>query len=246
MHRALVLLLAPLALAACAAEPPRLQPARVIETPAPPPRGHLAERADLLTGPRVMSERTHDRELFMYGNTAARARLLVAGCANGRRCAGTDVVRTAMVGCPPTDAEIWFLPTLRPSGADLDTAPTHRGAAVWRQAVADLRPRFAIVFRTGPAPRVRATGRDVAAARRFARTAGLPFESGEPSGLAAWTTSVRPRTTAITVELPGERASPRRAVRVAYALDRLSGTRFAAGALQERLGMIRHHRDPRM
>ena len=156
-----------------------------------------------------------------------------------------------MVGCPPTDAEIWFLPTLRPSGADLDaaptgTAPTHPGAAVWRQAVADLRPRFAIVFRSGPAPRVRATGRDLAAARRFARTAGLPFESGEPSGLAAWTTAVRPRTTSITVELPGERASARRAVRLAYALDRLAGTRFAAGALQERLGMIQHHQDPRM
>ena len=188
MHRALVLLLAPLALAACAAEPPRLEPARVVEPPALPPRGHLAERADVLTGPRVMSERTHGRALFMYGNTSARARVLVAGCANGRRCAGTDVVRTAMVGCPPPDAELWFLPTLRPSGADLDAAPTHPGAAVWRQAVADLRPRFAIVFRTGPAATVRAIGPDLAAARRFARIAGVPFERAAPRGLAAWTT----------------------------------------------------------
>jgi len=134
-----------------------------------------------------MSERTHGRELFMFGNTTSRPRLLVAGCVNGRRCAGTDVVRTAMVGCPPPDAEVWLLPTLRPSGADLDAVPTHPGVAVWRQAVADLRPRFAIVFRTGPAARVRATGPDVTAARRFARIARLPFDGAAPRGLTAKT-----------------------------------------------------------
>ena len=194
-----------------------------------------------------MSERAHGRELFMYGNASARARLLVAGCANGRRCAGTDVVRTAMVGCPPTDAEIWFLPTLRPSGADLDVR--HARATQAPPSGARPSPTCARASRSCSAragARVRATGPDLAAARRFARTAGLPFERGAPPGLAAWTTTVRPRTTSITVELPGERASARRAVRLAYALDRLAGTRFAAGALQERLGMIQHHQDPRM
>ena len=102
------------------------------------------------------------------------------------------------------------------------------------------------MFRAGPTAAVRAIGPDLAAARRFARTAGVPFARGAPHGLAAWTTSVRPRTTSITVQLPGERASARRAVQLAYALDRLAGTRFAAGALEERLGMIQHHRDPRM
>ena len=245
MHRVLLVLLAPLALAACAADPAPLQPARAVAPPALPPQSHLSARADIFPGPRVMTGRTHRRAVEMHGVTDARSRVLVTGCANGRRCAGSDVVRTATVGCPPPDAEVWYFRTLDPAGADLDTNPAHPGAAAWRQAVADLRPRFAIVFRTGPAPRVRATGPNLAAARRFARIAGLPF-GGAPGGLAAWTTSVRPRTTSITVELPGERVSARRAVQLAYALDRLAGTRFAAGGLQERLRMIQFGQDPRM
>jgi hypothetical protein len=247
--RVLVMLLFPLALTACAAEapPPPLAPARAIERPALPPRGHLSTSADRFAGPRVVTERTHGRPLTIYGDTDARSRLLVAGCVNGRRCAGTDVVHAATVGCPPTDAEVWFFPTLGPRGADIDATPAHPGAAAWRQAVADLRPRFAVVFRTGPTPRVRAAGPDLAAARRFARIAGLPFSrESATQGLAAWTSAIRPRTTSITVELVGERASARRAVRLAYALDRLAGTRFAAAALAERMLMLRHGQDPRM
>jgi hypothetical protein len=241
---------ASLALTACAArEEAPVRAAAPVATPAPiplPPRSRVAFSAAKLKGPRVMTETTHGRELVMYGNTSRRPRLLVAGCVNGRRCAGTGVVSAAMIGCPPPDAELWYFQTLTPNGADLDATPTHPGAAAWRQAVADLRPTTAIVFRTGPNALVRASGAAVPTARRYARLAGLPFrrEAGS-GGLAGWTATARPDTAAFTVELPGEQVSARKASRLAYAIDRLSGTRFAAGAQSERRNLIAHGQDPR-
>jgi hypothetical protein len=243
---------APLVLTACAArEDTPVRAAAPAASPAAtaiplPPRSRVAFRAATLKGPRVMTEITHGRALVMYGNTTKRPRLLVAGCVNGRGCAGTGVVNAAMIGCPPPDVELWYFQTLVPNGADLDTTPTHPGAAAWRQAVADLRPTTAIVFRTGPKALVRASGAAVPTARRYARLAGLPFrrEAGA-SGLAGWTAAARQNTAAFTVELPGERVSARKASRLAYAIDRLSGTRFAAGAQEERRNLIAHGRDPR-
>jgi hypothetical protein len=182
----------------------------------------------------------------MYGNTSKRPRLLVAGCVNGRRCAGTGVVNAAMIGCPPTDAELWYFPTLTPNGADLDATPAHPGAAAWRQAVADLRPTTTITFRTGPKALVRASGAAVPTARRYAGLAGLHFERDpSTSGLAGWTAAARHHTAAFTVELPGEQVSARKASRLAYAIDRLAGTRFAAGAQWERRNLLVHGQDPR-
>jgi hypothetical protein len=211
-----------------------------------PPRGPLVQRAHELRGPRaMMDERLLGRSLTMWGNVSARSRVLVAGCANGTRCGGTDAVESAMFGCPPDDAEIWYLPTLDPGGADLDLDPAHAGAAAWRQAAADLRPRLAIVFRTGPRAGVRATGLGERAGRRYARLARLPFAAGGGGGLSAWTQDALPRARAITVTLPPGRPSARRASRLAYAIDRLAGTRFAAPAEQERLYYIHRGRDPR-
>jgi hypothetical protein len=221
--------------------PPR--PARVFPLP---PRGPLVQRAHELPGPRaMMDEPLLGRSLTMWGNASARSRVLVAGCVNGTRCGGTDAVVSAMFGCPPDDAEIWYLPTLNPRGADLDLEPAHGGAAAWRQAAADLRPRLAIIFRTGPRAGVRASGRSEAVGRRYARLARLPFAPGAGGGLAAWTQAALPRARAITVTLPPGRPSVRRASRLAYAIDRLTGTRFAGPAEQERLYYIRRGRDPR-
>jgi hypothetical protein len=239
---------APLALTACAARnDPPVRVAAAEATPMPlPPRSRIAISAAKLTGPRVMTATTHGRELVMYGTTSKRPRLLVAGCVNGRRCAGTGVVSAAMIGCPPPDAELWYFPTLFPDGADLDAAPAHPGAAAWRQAVADLRPGTAIVFRTGPRALVRASGAAVATARRYARLARLPFHHDpRAGGIAGWTATAREGTAAFTVELPGVQVSARMASRLAYAIDRLSGTRFAAGAQEERRNLIAHGRDPR-
>jgi hypothetical protein len=243
---------APLVLTACAARddtpvraavPAATPAARAIPLPL---RGRLAVRAAQLKGPRVMTETTHGRGLVMYGNTTKQPRLLVAGCVNGRRCAGTGVVSAAMLGCPPPDVELWYFPTLKPNGADLDATPDHPGAAAWRQAVADLQPTTTIVFRRGPEALVRAAGAAVPTARRYARLARLPFRRDPgASGLAGWTAAARHQTAAFTVELPGDQVSARQASRLAYAIDRLSGTRFAAGAQWERRNLIDHGRDPR-
>jgi hypothetical protein len=193
----------------------------------------------------VAIERTHGRTITIYGERDATTRVLVAGCVNGTRCAGTDVVHAATVGCPPPDADLWFLPTLQPNETDLDANPAHPGAQAFRQAVADLRPTVAIVFRTSPRARVSAAGPSAAAGRRYARIADLPFTARAGQGLAAWTVTALPGTSAITVELPPGRVSARRAVRLAYAIDRLAGTRFAAGAYQDRRRMIAFGQDPR-
>ncbi|HEX6024599.1 MAG TPA: hypothetical protein VFZ00_21600 [Solirubrobacter sp.] len=211
-----------------------------------PTRSHLAVRAHQIDGPRVMfAERVHGRALTMYGTATARTRVLVAGCVNGTTCAGTDAVNTDLIGCPPPDAELWHFPTLAPNGADLDATPDHPGAQAFRQATADLRPAIAITFRTGTKARVHAAGADERPARRFARLARLPFGGTRSQGLAAWAAAVLPGTAGITVELPPGRASRRAATRLAYAIDRLAGTRFADGALQDRRRMIASGLDPR-
>jgi hypothetical protein len=235
--------LAAVALAGCA-EPARVAAPRLAYPL--PARGPLTQRAQELRGPRAMlDEHLLGRSLTMWGNPAARSRVLVAGCASGMRCAGTDAVVSAMFGCPPEDAEIWYFPTLRPGGADLDAEPARAGAAAWRQAAADLRPRLAIVLRTGPRAVVRAAGPSERAGRRYARLAGLPFVAGAGEGLAAWTATALPGSRALTVALPPGRLTPRRASRLAYAIDRMAGTRFAGPAQRERLDYIRLGRDPR-
>ncbi len=248
-RRTLAVLLAPLALGTgCAAhtDTQRVRGEADTELAFPlPTRSHLTARAHELKGPRVISaERTHGRTLTMYGTAKAKNRVLVAGCVNGTSCAGTDVVNADLMGCPPPDAELWHFATLNPDGADLDATPGHPGAQAFRQATADLRPTIAIVFRTGEHARVYAAGPSTPQGRRFARIARLPFTAAQSEGLAAWTATAL-SATAITVELPPGRASKREATRLAYAIDRLAGTRFADGALDDRRRLIALGEDPR-
>ena len=234
--RALVIVLAALAVSACADAQVRSAASRTAA--ALPPRGHLTTRAHLFRGPRVMTaEHTHGRTLTMFGTARAASRLLVAGCANGTRCAGTDVVRAALIGCPPPDADLWYFASLDPGGADLDVVREHPGALAFHQAAADLRPTIAVIFRTG----ARSLVRGGAAARRYARLARLPYARETAETLAG----TLPATAGVTVELPPGRASKRTAARLAYALDRLAGTRFAKGADYDRRRMIALGRDPR-
>jgi hypothetical protein len=193
----------------------------------------------------MFAEPVHGRTLTMYGTARADTRILVAGCVNGTTCAGTDVVNTDLVGCPPPDAELWHFATLDPNGADLDATPGHPGARAFRQAVADLRPTITIVFRTGIRPSVHAAGPSTPQGRRFARIARLVFSATQSEGLAAWAATALQSTRAISVELPPGRASKRQATRIAYAIDRLAGTRFAEGARQDRLRLIALGEDPR-
>src|SRR4051812_24624937 len=117
--RIAIITLATALLTGCATTSPTAQTTRTAASQLPP-RGHLTTRAHLLNGPRVMAaEHPHGRTLTMFGDNAAQARLLVAGCANATRCAGSGVINAATIGCPPDDAELWFFATLAPHGTDL-------------------------------------------------------------------------------------------------------------------------------
>jgi hypothetical protein len=214
-----------------------------------PDAPRLAAHRTSINGPRVIAGvPVAGRRLTMWGSASGRPRMLVAGCVNGERCAGEDVVRAQQIGCPPPDVDVWLMTSLRPGGGDLDADQDPRGAVAWRRAAAGLRPDLAVVFRTGPggSATVRAAPASEEAGRRFARLAGLAFSEARSEGLAAWTTSALPRSRAITVELPPARLSRRRAAELAYALDRLVGTRFAEGGQEDRLRMIEFGMDPRL
>ena len=221
---------------------------RALAHPLPEP-GALARRATQWgRGPRVIAGvPLAGRRIDLWGAAGVGRSVLVAGCVNGDRCAGEDVVRAAAIGCPPDDADLWLFETLRPGGADLDLEQDARGAVAWRRAVAAQRPDVAIAFRTG-SPRgavVRAAGPSAIEGRRFARLATLPFREQAGEGLAAWAATARPGTSGITVELPPRRLRPREASAIAYGLHRLAGTRFANGAREERERMLAFGGDPR-
>ena len=101
------------------------------------------------------------------------------------------------------------------------------------------------MFRTGTEPRVYAAGPSTNQGRRFARIARLPFTRHPERGPRGLGGDRAAGARAITVELPPGRASKRQATRIAYAIDRLAGTRFAEGAYEERRRMIAFGRDPR-
>ena len=214
-----------------------------------PDAGALARQARTLgRGPRMIAGvPVAGRRIDLWGAANGGPTLLVAGCVNGTRCSGEDVVRAASIGCPPDDADIWFFESLEPGGADLDLAQDTRGAAAWRRATAALRPDYAITFRTGRpgGAMVRAWGPSAAAGRRFARLATLPYREEADQGLADWAATARPGTSGITVTLPPRRLRPREVSVIAYAMHRLVGTRFAAGALEERERMLEMGYDPR-
>jgi hypothetical protein len=213
-----------------------------------PAARRLQARAAQLGGPRVIGGvPVLGRRIDMWGSTSGRRRMLVAGCVNGWRCGGEDVVGATETGCPPDDVDTWLMRSLRPGGEDLDEQQDTRGAQAWRRAVGGLRPDLAVVFRTGPAGRgtVYAAGRSAAAGRRFATLAGLRFVPTQREGLASWAASALTTTRAMTVELPPGRPGSTDASRMAYALDKLVGTRFADGAQEDRLRMIESGMDPR-
>jgi hypothetical protein len=162
--------------------------------------------------------------VHFHGSGTARSRVLVVGCVNGLRCAGERI--PVRYECPPDDAEFWWIRSLRPEGADVDRSPRHPGAAVLRQAVADLRPQLTVLYRTGPRAVVRAWGAGEAAGRRYARVTGLPFSATPRPGLGDWTQQARRRSRAITVELPAAALGRLEALRHAFAIQRLAGTRF--------------------
>ena len=114
-----------------------------------------------------------------------------------------------------------------PDDADLWLLPRATPAAL-AAATAAFRPQVTVVFGRGARSEVTGAHR---LARSYANRAGLPYVVGGPSATIEVTLAARP--------------GPRTASRLAYALDGIAGTRFAAGAQLERHRLMRRGQDPR-
>jgi protein MpaA len=239
-----------------------------------PQEGERAERAGQRpldpfagsSGPRVAMQRPVGRSargrqirLSLFGNPAARRKLLVFGCIHGDECAGTAVTRLLLVGCPPENADVALVENLNPDGRAGVTRLNGRGVdlnrnfssgwrpigrrgdpqysgprpfsepetRVARRLVRSLHPDVTIWFHQQATPLVRAWGRSIPAARRYARLAGLPFwRLPWLAGTAPnWQNHSFAPTASFVVELAPGRLSRGAARRHAAAIERLAGYR---------------------
>ena len=214
-----------------------------------PARSHLTTRAHATQRPAGDERRAHPRPRAHDVRQPPKParRVLVAGCVNGttlrrnrRRQRRHD--RAARRPTPSSGTS----PRCDPGGADLDATPGPPGRAglpPGRRRPAPDGSRST----SAPArePLVRAAGPSTPRAAATPASPACRTRAAQREGLAAWAASAQPGTAAITVELPAGRASKRQATRLAYAIDRLAGTRFAEGALQDRRRMIAIGHDPR-
>lgn len=164
---------------------------------------------------------------FRLGEGEVRA--LVVGCVHGDECAGSIVATRLLHARPPEQGSVWVVPELNPDGHAAKQRANARGVdlnrnfpGTWQRLAVSgpapasevetrlamrlirrLRPQVTIWFHQ-PQALVRATGRSVAVARRFARLAGMRFrELPRPPGSATdWQHAVLPGTRAFVVELP--------------------------------------------
>ena len=182
------------------------------------------------------------------GDPGSERKFLVVGCIHGDECAGAAVVRRleAAPALPPL--QLWLVRDLNPDGHAARTRTNARGVdlnrnfpAAWRAGprgpewggprplsepesriaralVRRLDPDVTIWFHQ-PQAVVRAWGRSVGAARRYARLAGVPFRALPwPPGTAPRWQNTRLGQTSFVVELPPGSLSPGDARRYADAV----------------------------
>jgi protein MpaA len=179
--------------------------------------------------------------------------VLVVGCIHGNECAGTAVTRRLVRGAPPrfdlwvvpnlnpdgtaegirqnargVDLNRNFPSQWRPIGTRFDpqySGPRPSSEPETRFAerlIRRLRPRLTIWFHQ-PQDVVRAWGRSIREAQRYAALARLPFRRLRwPHGTAPnWQNHRFPRSSSFVVELPPGPLSPAAARRLARAVLRL-------------------------
>lgn len=111
-----------------------------------------------------------------------------------------------------------------------------------RDLIGRMRPAVTVWYHQGEGPYVRAWGRSIPAARRYARASGLPFRAMPwLAGTAPhWQNRSFPGTSSFVVELPAGSLSPAAAQRHAAAIELLAGYRgmnrigLRASAAEER------------
>jgi murein endopeptidase len=161
------------------------------------------------------------------GDPFGAPRALVVGCIHGDESAGLAITRALLKSHPQTD--LWLVPNLNPDGSARRQRENARGvdlnrnfSAGWRRGrtsgpypfsepetrfaralIRRLRPSVTIWFHQ-PQGLVRAWGRSVPAARRYAALAGVPFRRIRwPAGSAPqWQNRRFRRGASYVVELP--------------------------------------------
>jgi protein MpaA len=177
--------------------------------------------------PLGLSTRGLPIRAFTLGS--GRPRILVVGCIHGNECAGSVVATRLLHARPPRRGSITVVQDLNPDGHAAKRRGNARGVDLNRnfpgtwariptsgaapgsevetrlamQLVRRLRPDVTIWFHQ-PQGLVRAWGRSVGIARRYARLAGMRFARlRRPPGAATeWQHRALPASRAFVVELP--------------------------------------------
>ena len=156
--------------------------------------------AALLAAPAVQLGRSYEGRPIRAVHVAGEGqRVLVVGCIHGDECEGSEVTRL-LAGSQP-HADLWLVHQLNPDGfahrsrtnahgVDLNRdflAATQRETLIARKLILRLRPDVTIWFHQ-PQSVVRAWGPSRAAARRYARLAGVPYRSlpWPPGSASRW------------------------------------------------------------
>ena len=152
---------------------------------------------------------------WRIGNPRSARRILVVGCIHGNECAGTGVTQRLVNLVRPVAVDLWVIQQLNPDGyargsrgnargMDLNRdflAATQRETRIARKLILRIRPDVTIWFHQ-PQAVVRAWGPSRAAARRYARLAGVRYRDWEwpPGSASRWQNGIG--LTSFVVELP--------------------------------------------
>jgi len=185
----------------------------------------------------VIGHSVQGRPLRAYevGDPKSPEKVLVVGCIHGDECAGMPVVWRLARTHPSFD--LWLVPNVNPDGYRTRTRANANGADLNRDFLARTQPETravtALIRRLHPRVTiwfhqhqnlVRAWGRSIATARRYARLARMRFAALRwPNGSAAnWQNRAFPGTSSFVVELPAGSLSARAVARQANAVLQLA------------------------
>jgi hypothetical protein len=177
----------------------------------------------------AIGESTRGREIRAFTLGSGRPRILVVGCIHGNECAGSVVATRLLHAPPPRRGSITVVPDINPDGHAAKRRYNARGVdlnrnfpGTWRSGrahgrspasevetrvamdlIGRLSPDVTIWFHQ-PQGLVRAWGRSVGIARRYARLAGMRFARlrRPPGSATTWQHGALPSTRAFVVELP--------------------------------------------
>jgi protein MpaA len=190
--------------------------------------------AALLVAPAQQLGRSYEGRPIQAAHVDGEGpRILVVGCIHGDECEGIEVTRLLERSRPKAD--LWLVHQVNPDGfaarrrtnahgVDLNRdflAATQRETRIARKLILRLRPDVTIWFHQ-PQSVVRAWGPSRAAARRYARLAGVPYRSlrWPPGSASRWQNGIG--QISFVVELPPGELDDAAARRYADAVLRLA------------------------